>query len=182
MAVPSTLPSPVAQGPLLFLADICDRVSRGSPVTATFDSPSPTSSDFPVTPNDTNFHTPCPASAPTSNLPLKSLRRSSTLNSLCSASGAHKLRPRKKAHKSLMTCRSLLKVKADLKNKRKDIYIRACEIKSLDNSPVNEQQLMVLRMVYDEITMYPSEHWMAVIAVAIHRYASTAELLPACID
>jgi len=34
---------------------------------------------------------------------------------------------------------------------------------------VNEQQLIVLRMVYDEITMYPSEHWMAVIAVAIRR-------------
>jgi len=46
---------------------------------------------------------------------------------------------------------------------------KASRIKSLDNSPVNERQLLVLRMVYDEITMYPSESWMVLIAIVIHR-------------
>jgi hypothetical protein len=46
---------------------------------------------------------------------------------------------------------------------------KASKIKSLDNSPVNERQLILLRMVYDEITMYPCESWMVLIAIIIHR-------------
>lgn len=46
---------------------------------------------------------------------------------------------------------------------------RALRIKSLENSPVNDRQLHVLRMVYDEITMYPSEAWMVLIAIVINR-------------
>jgi len=39
----------------------------------------------------------------------------------------------------------------------------------LDNSPANEHQLLVLRMVFDEITMYPCESWMVLIAIIIRR-------------
>jgi len=46
---------------------------------------------------------------------------------------------------------------------------RACGIKSLENSPVNEQQLFVLRTVYDEITMYPTEPWLVLMAIILHR-------------
>ncbi|KAJ2932756.1 hypothetical protein H1R20_g4359, partial [Candolleomyces eurysporus] len=46
---------------------------------------------------------------------------------------------------------------------------RAMRIKSLDNSPVNDHQLHVLRMVYDQITMYPPESWMVLIAIVIRR-------------
>lgn len=43
------------------------------------------------------------------------------------------------------------------------------KIRSLDNSPVNSRQFIVLRMVYDEITMYPSESWMVLMAIIIRR-------------
>jgi len=56
-----------------------------------------------------------------------------------------------------------------MKRKRQELYDRAIKIKSLDNSPVNERQLLVLRMIYDEITMYPSESWMVLIAIVINR-------------
>jgi len=46
---------------------------------------------------------------------------------------------------------------------------KANRIKSLENSPVNERQLSVLHMIYDEITMYPSESWMVLVAIVIHR-------------
>lgn len=46
---------------------------------------------------------------------------------------------------------------------------KAKSISSLDNSPANDRQLLVLRMVYDEITMYPSDAWMAIIAMIIRR-------------
>lgn len=29
---------------------------------------------------------------------------------------------------------------------------------------------MYSRMVYDEITKYPKDHWIAILAVVIHRY------------
>ncbi|KAF8973563.1 hypothetical protein BDZ97DRAFT_1751594 [Flammula alnicola] len=56
-----------------------------------------------------------------------------------------------------------------MKTRRKELLEKAIKIKSLDNSPVNERQLLVLRMVYDEITMYPCESWMVLIAIVINR-------------
>jgi IS4 transposase len=47
-----------------------------------------------------------------------------------------------------------------MKARRKELMDKANRIKSLENSPVNERQLSVLRMIYDEITMYPCESWM----------------------
>jgi hypothetical protein len=63
-----------------------------------------------------------------------------------------------------------------MKMQRKELLEKATKIKSLDNSPVNERQLLVLRMVYDEITMYPCESWMVIIAIVIQRLVSFIDL------
>ncbi|KXN85681.1 hypothetical protein AN958_10864 [Leucoagaricus sp. SymC.cos] len=59
--------------------------------------------------------------------------------------------------------------KLELRSKRNQMIDKARKISSLDNSPANDRQLQVLRMVYDEITMYPSEPWIAILAIIIHR-------------
>ncbi|KAF7339613.1 hypothetical protein MSAN_02175800 [Mycena sanguinolenta] len=82
---------------------------------------------------------------------------------------SHQLRPRKKAaHKSPKSSRSL-KPSPELKVRRKELMDRACGIDSLSNSPANDCQLHVLKTVFDEITMYPSEPWLALMAVILHR-------------
>jgi hypothetical protein len=63
-----------------------------------------------------------------------------------------------------------------MKMKRNELLEKATKIKSLDNSPVNERQLLVLRMVYDEITMYPCESWMVILAIVIQRLVSLIAL------
>lgn len=63
-----------------------------------------------------------------------------------------------------------LKKKLELRSKRIQTIEKAKKISSLDNSPANDRQLHVLRMVYDEITMYPAEPWIAILAIIIHRY------------
>jgi hypothetical protein len=62
-----------------------------------------------------------------------------------------------------------IKAKEETLARRRERLERATKIRSLDNSPVNDEQLTVLRMVYDEITMYPSESWMVLIAIIIRR-------------
>lgn len=62
-----------------------------------------------------------------------------------------------------------LSAKKKLSDKRKLMIDKAKKISSLDNSPANDRQLHVLRMVYEEITMYPSEAWMAILAMVIRR-------------
>lgn len=56
-----------------------------------------------------------------------------------------------------------------MRARRQQCAERANRIKSLDNSPVNDHQLHVLRMVYDQITMYPPESWTAILAIVIRR-------------
>ncbi|KAF9527787.1 hypothetical protein CPB83DRAFT_855628 [Crepidotus variabilis] len=76
------------------------------------------------------------------------------------------IRPRKRSRKPTDLT---LKMRMQMKARRKELMEKASKIKSLDNSPVNERQLLVLRMVYDEITMYPCESWMVLVAIIIHR-------------
>ncbi|KAJ7706357.1 hypothetical protein B0H17DRAFT_1036876 [Mycena rosella] len=113
-------------------------------------------------------HTPphSPTSSTTSACPSNASKRS---NAATGIAACHQLRPRKKAHKSHKSSRLHIKPKPELKIRRKELMDRACGIKSLENSPVNEQQLFVLRTVYDEITMYPTEPWLVLIAVVLHR-------------
>ncbi|KAK2461630.1 hypothetical protein APHAL10511_006093 [Amanita phalloides] len=76
-----------------------------------------------------------------------------------------------KTRKKCSTRDSLLhgKAKEETLARRRERLERATKIRSLDNSPVNDEQLTILRMVYEEITMYPSESWMVLIAIIIRR-------------
>ncbi|KAF4573081.1 hypothetical protein EYR36_007591 [Pleurotus pulmonarius] len=65
--------------------------------------------------------------------------------------------------------KDLAALSLEKKIKQQEVKERASKIRTVENSPVNQQQLLVLRMVYDQITMYPSETWMAIIAVTIRR-------------
>lgn len=126
---------------------------------------------YPIPPSPTqSLHIPCGYPAFTYDDP-RPLRRSSTSNSLhadsSSSSSSHVVRISKK--RTRKTTRPLQTAKADLKARRRECMERALRIKSLENSPVNDRQLHVLRMVYDEITMYPSEAWMVLIAIVINR-------------
>lgn len=62
-----------------------------------------------------------------------------------------------------------IKYKQQMRAKRQSLLDKATKIRSLDNSPVNDHQLLVLRMVYNEITMYPPESWMVLLAIVIRR-------------
>ncbi|KAJ6604486.1 hypothetical protein DFH09DRAFT_1354231 [Mycena vulgaris] len=113
-------------------------------------------------------HSPSPSPSTGSECPPKPHKRPNAATTIA-ACGAHQLRPRKKAHKPHKTSRLHIKPKPELKMRRKELMDRACGIKSLENSPVNDQQLLVLRTVYDEITMYPTEPWLVLMAVVLHR-------------
>ncbi|KAL0578604.1 hypothetical protein V5O48_003395 [Marasmius crinis-equi] len=76
---------------------------------------------------------------------------------------------RKACHKSPKPTYHQKRAKAAVQPHRQEIVNRASKIKTVENSPANPRQLRVLRMVYDEITNYPKEHWMALIAIVIHR-------------
>jgi len=75
------------------------------------------------------------------------------------------VRPKKKPRKSELD----IETRLQMKTRRKDLMDKANKIKSLENSPADERQLSVLRMIYDEITMYPCESWMVLVAIVIHR-------------
>lgn len=166
------LTNPTTRSPLHLLAhvalDLSEKTGAGTPVQKVFEQigPSTCSIGSPTR----SLHIPCGNPAFTHNDP-KPLRRSSTSNSLhadSSSSTSSRAAKACKKHTRKAT-RSLQTAKADLKARRKECMERALRIKSLENSPVNERQLHVLRMVYDEITMYPSEAWMVLIAIVINR-------------
>lgn len=170
----SQLTNPMIQSPLHLLAHVALGFSEkfnsaGTPVQ---DFPEKTGpATYPIAPSPTrSLHIPCGYSAFTHDDP-KPLRRSSTSNSLhadsSSSSSGRSARISKKHTRKV--ARPLQTAKADLKARRRKCMERALRIKSLENSPVNDRQLHVLRMVYDEITMYPSEAWMVLIAIVINR-------------
>jgi len=76
---------------------------------------------------------------------------------------------RKACHRSPKISEAQKCARAAKEPRRKEVLGRALLIKTVENSPVNDQQLRVLRMVYDEITKYPKDHWIAILAVVIHR-------------
>jgi hypothetical protein len=149
-----------AHSPLHFLAQVaCDVVSpanspyidndglsAGSPSAS-----SATSIDISCSPN--TISTPCP------------LRHSNVYSDASSPSP-----PRRKTAKRPNPDHLLqIKFKQQMRAKRQTLMEKAMRIKSLDNSPVNDHQLLVLRMVYDQITMYPPESWMVLLAIVIRR-------------
>lgn len=168
------LTNPTIQTPLHLLAHVALDFSEKSnsartPIQAFSLKTDPAT--YPIAPSPTqSLHIPCGCSAPTHDDP-KPLRRSSTSNSLHadSSSSSSNCAARTSKKRSRKATRPLQSAKADLKTRRRECMERALRIKSLENSPVNDRQLHVLRMVYDEITMYPSEAWMVLIAIVINR-------------
>ncbi|KAJ3803422.1 hypothetical protein GGU11DRAFT_6009 [Lentinula aff. detonsa] len=76
---------------------------------------------------------------------------------------------RKACHRSPKVTEAQKCARVAKEPRRKEVLARALRIKTVENSPVNEQQYRVLRMVYDEITKYPKDNWIAIVAVVIHR-------------
>lgn len=101
-------------------------------------------------------------------------KRSSTSNSLQNMKpSSSRARHMKRQTTTRKTSRAEVnKAKMEMNARRKELMERARKIMSIDNSPVNDKQLLVLRMVFDQITMYPSEAWMVLIAIIIRRCAS----------
>jgi hypothetical protein len=165
------------QSSLYLLAQVAERIGNASPFDDSDDSDRSSTTIL----SRRSSPSPCPGSDYQPKPPKRSA--TATSNAIC---GAHQLRPRMKAHK---VSRLHVKPKLELRARRKELLDRAGGIKSLDNSPVNEQQLCVLRTVYDEvtnmfiaktrantsfqITMYPSEPWLVLMAIILNRYAST---------
>lgn len=170
----------MTKNPLLFLAHVAldttlNTTGAGTPISTQnsqanpFDLSSTASSS---TRYLANLHIPCEHPTLTSTKP-KPLKRSNTSNSFqtarsLSTTSSHKSVPPEK--QSRRTSRSQRRFKGEMRAKRRSEHMqRAMQIKTLGNSPVNERQLGVLRMIYDEITMYPNEYWMALTAIIIHR-------------
>ncbi|KAF8634408.1 hypothetical protein AX15_000859 [Amanita polypyramis BW_CC] len=118
-----------------------------------------------------SLHISCRPSPSDSVSEPKPLIRSTTTNSVQRVESAppfkHPMKTRKKCQMRISSLH--VRAKEETLARRRERLERATKIRSLDNSPVNDEQLTVLRMVYDEITMYPSESWMVLIAIIIRR-------------
>jgi hypothetical protein len=171
-----------AHSPLHFLAQVaCDAVP-----TSPTDSPSPgedvyipdlhsqsrhsSTSSFDLV----NLHIPCSSTTSTAStddslaadLP-QPFRHSNASNNVIDipTSPSRRKANKKSSHDASFQS----KFKQQMRARRQLLMQKAMRIKSLDNSPVNDHQLHVLRMVYDQITMYPPESWMVLIAIVIRR-------------
>ncbi|TFK36873.1 hypothetical protein BDQ12DRAFT_686014 [Crucibulum laeve] len=123
-------------------------------------------------PSLANLHIPCGDNSPGAGTNFGPLRRSNSSNYILCAE-LSSLKPyntrslRKKVSPKVVTPK--LDSQRRIKKKREELLDKAKKIKSLDNSPVNDRQFLVLRMVYDQITMYPSEAWIVLVAIIINR-------------
>lgn len=164
--------------PLHVLARVaCDNVVHHSPIS----SPSPGPDDCSVGSSSRswrcssvsisdvpNFHHLCfrDDDSPSPDSPPQPLRHSKAANH----AGPSTPSPRRKTSKKHSPhAMAQITYKQKARVRRDECMGRAMRIKSLDNSPVNDHQLHVLRMVYDQITMYPPESWMVIIAIVIRR-------------
>jgi len=177
-----SLQTPPSQlGPLHFLASVISDIGNdtsprhqsssaepssgpSSPMSTTSCSPAPFLQDV------ASLHVPCTSAKIQEETEHRVLKHSTTSNHLPSSDPNFVPFIRHKSgRRTRKTTESHLKNRMQMKKRRKELLEKATKIKSLDNSPVNERQLLVLRMVYDEITMYPCESWMVLIAIIIHR-------------
>lgn len=184
---PQTLPTQL--GPLHFLANVVSDMdgtishrsqtpSSTAGISIGSSSPSssgPYSSPPPsFLPDVASLHIPCNVGS-SRDKGHRALRHSNTSNQSPS-SDPHFVPFRRISRRTRKTSESHLKNRMQMKMKRNELLEKATKIKSLDNSPVNERQLLVLRMVYDEITMYPCESWMVILAIVIQRLVSLIAL------
>jgi len=167
------------QGPLHFLAHvICATDSTSSRNSTPLSSSS--SLDLPCShvPSSSRtpfqgvaiLHIPCKNTEATSDTEKRPLKRSNSSNQISNVDTHFVPFIRHKSGgRSRKSTEINLRSKTQMKVKRQELLQKATKIKSLDNSPANEHQLLVLRMVFDEITMYPCESWMVLIAIIIRR-------------
>ncbi|TFK30811.1 hypothetical protein FA15DRAFT_662866 [Coprinopsis marcescibilis] len=163
--------------PLHFLAQVaCDAVESDPPSSPEHSPriPQQRSPSFSWQSSDASLdlHIPCSAVSPSPILRdslLQPLRHSSSSNSSDTSSSSSSPTRRKTAKKSSPDHLFQIKFKQQMRVRRQNLMEKAMRIKSLDNSPVNDHQLLVLRMVYDQITMYPPESWMVLLAIVIRR-------------
>ncbi|KAF8807746.1 hypothetical protein BYT27DRAFT_7223537 [Phlegmacium glaucopus] len=165
------------QGPLHFLAHVICATdtptsSRNSTPMSPADLPCCHVPSVPRTPFQgvASLHIPCKKTEAISDTEKRPLKRSNSSNQLSNVDPQfvpfirHKLGGKTRKNAELH-----VKSRMQMKVKRQELLQKATKIKSLDNSPANEHQLLVLRMVFDEITMYPCESWMVLIAIIIRR-------------
>lgn len=176
--------TPSQLGPLHFLAsvisDIDNDKSSGKHSPSADESSNPGSSSpisetspTPFLQNMVNLHVPYRSTKAHQPVGPRVLRHSTSSNHLQSSDTSFVPFIRhKSARRARKAVESNLTNRIQMKKRRKELMDKATKIKSLDNSPVNERQLLVLRMVYDEITMYPCESWMVLIAIIINRSVS----------
>jgi len=182
-----TSTSPRAQnqlGPLHFLASVISDIGNdnssshhSSSDEESLQTPPPGSSSPMSTASATPFlqpvadlHVPCKPTKVQQLVEPRVLRHSTSSNHLPSSDPNFVPFIRHKSgRRTRKIAESHLNNRMQMKRRRKELMDKAIKIKSLDNSPVNERQLFVLRMVYDEITMYPCESWMVLIAIIINR-------------
>ena len=170
------------QGPLHFLAHVICATDPTSPPSrnktplsssSSLDLPChvPSSARTPVQ-GVAILHIPCKNTEAISDAEKRPLKRSNSSNQISNLNVDTHFVPfirHKLGGRSRKSAEANLKSRTQMKVKRQELLQKATKIKSLDNSPANEHQLLVLRMVFDEITMYPCESWMVLIAIIIRR-------------
>lgn len=159
-----------AHSPLHFLAQVaCDVVSpANSPSPRIQEAGSPSASSC-ISTASIEQHKSCSPSSPRhSSIPP--LRHANICHHPSDISSSSPSPPRRKTAKRPNPDHLLqIKYKQQMRAKRQTLLEKATKIRSLDNSPVNDHQLLVLRMVYNEITQYPPESWMVLLAIVIRR-------------
>lgn len=98
------------------------------------------------------------------------LSRSSTSNTLPVSQNSHgsSKHSSKRARKTAYL-KAVAKTRSDRETKIRELKARALQIKSTGKTPATEHQRLVMLMVFNEITPYPDEGWLAQLAVLIDR-------------
>lgn len=174
----STL-SQAQQSPLHFLAHVicATDASTSSCNTTPMSSSSSVALSYCHTPSTlrtslqgvASLHIPCKKTEAISDIEKRPLKRSNSSNQISVEPHFVPFIRHKLGGRTRKSAEVHLKSRMQMKVKRQELHQKATKIKSLDNSPANEHQLLVLRMVFDEITMYPCESWMVLIAIIIRR-------------
>ncbi|KAJ7596865.1 hypothetical protein C8J56DRAFT_299129 [Mycena floridula] len=120
------------------------------------------SNDAPFTPCNESPATHCRATRGASS--VKPNRRFSTSNG-CKAL----LKASTKSFKGPRSQKAARDDKQSRQRKMKTILEQSKRIKTVGNSPVNPAQLRLLQGVYRNVTKFPPDYWIALIAVLIRR-------------
>ncbi|KAH8835904.1 hypothetical protein DL96DRAFT_1550282 [Flagelloscypha sp. PMI_526] len=165
--------APAPQCPLDFLANVCIQRSmeESSHTLSPLASPSPSNASLP----DSGY------GSSSSERPKKTMKKGKTKagpksklysnrTSPCQLSPEPDVHTKKRTtpHPSVSETRAILN-RGKMRSRREELAEKAAKMETVMNSPVNEIQYAVLRMVYDTITPYPPEPYMNILAVVLAR-------------